>query len=458
MTPDSLRALAKAAGRKNINTEPGIRALYHTDATQIQRFPQAVVRAVDREQVAAVLACCYHHELPLTPRGAGSGFTGGALAARGGVVLDMSSMLGTEVMPDHRLLKTGPGVLIDEIKKAAAVHSLFYPPDPSSAAFATIGGAVAENAGGLRAVKYGVTGDYVLGLEAVLMDGRIIRTGGQTNKSVVGYDLTRLLVGSEGTLAVITSITLKLIPQPEAVSILSAFFPSEQSALQTVGYLHSQPIVPTAMEFLDRRSLDAVRALGKISIPPGAGSLLLLEVDGPPEAVPRQTEELARILEGQGGFALKLAHERSQGEEIWKLRRGVSQAMHQLGSHKLNQDIALPLGSMGAFMEILDEAAAGLGVKIAVFGHVGDGNLHVNIMYNGKDPEETRRSQRAVQEIFAHTLHLGGSVSGEHGVGVKKLAGARLELNENALSMMWRIKDAFDPKGLLNPGKALPLL
>jgi glycolate oxidase len=181
-------------------------------------------------------------------------------------------------------------------------------------------------------------------------------------------------------------------------------------------------------------------------------------VDGPLESVPRQAEELGRILKEEGGFALKLAHERSQGEEIWRLRRGVSQAMHQLGSHKLNQDIALPLGNIGAFMEILDEAAAGLGVNIAVFGHVGDGNLHVNIMYNGKDPEEARRSQAAVREVFAHTLRLGGSVSGEHGVGIKKLAGAKLELDATALAMMWQIKDSFDPKGLLNPGKALPPL
>jgi glycolate oxidase subunit GlcD len=453
---DSLRALAKAAGLENISRGEAIRLLYNSDATRLKRTPLAVVRAVNTAQVSEVLACCSQTGLAVVPRGAGSGFSGGALPVEKGIVLDMSSMLGVEVFPQHRLLKAGPGVLIDEIKRAAAAQGLFFPPDPSSAAFATIGGAAAENAGGLRAVKYGVTGDYVLGLEAVLMDGRILRSGGGSNKSVVGYDLTRLLVGSEGTLAVITSLTLRLIPQPETVSSLSAFFPSGAMALAAAGSLSAQSIVPTAMEFLDHRSLSALRAQGKISLPPAARALLIVEVDGPAEAVPRQAQDLARILQSQGGFELRLAHGREQGESIWQLRRGVSQAMHQLGRHKLNNDIALPLGHIAPFMTMLEEETAGLGVNLAVFGHVGDGNLHVNVMYNGQDEQESARAQAAVTELFARTLHLGGSVSGEHGVGVKKLAGARLELDDTALDMMWRVKQAFDPSGLLNPGKALP--
>jgi glycolate oxidase len=454
----SLRGLAQVAGPENVRAGEHIRALYRSDATRLCRLPRAVVRAVDSAQVSRVLAFCSREKLAVVPRGAGSGFSGGAVPVTDGIVLDLSSMLGVEVFPRHRLLKAGPGVLIDEIKKAAAGHGLFYPPDPSSAAFATIGGAVAENAGGLRAVKYGVTGDYVLGLEAVLMDGRIIRSGGGSNKSVVGYDLTRLLVGSEGTLAVITGLTLRLIPQPEAVSSLSAFFPSGASALKAAEILHAQSIVPTAMEFLDQRSLAALRAQGKISLPPKAQALLILEVDGPPEAVPRQAEDLARLLQSAGGFDLQIAHDRGQGENIWRLRRGVSQAMHQLGRHKLNNDIALPLGNIGAFMTMLEKESDSWGVNLAVFGHVGDGNLHVNLMYDGENPEEAGQAQAAVAEIFARALHLGGSVSGEHGVGVKKLAGARLERDETALSMMWRIKQAFDPLNLLNPGKALPPL
>ena len=456
MSRDSLKALRKAAGAKNISTDQATCGLYGSDATQLEALPLAVVHAADTRQVARIMACCFDYGLAVVPRGAGSGFTGGAVPVAGGVVLNLSGMTNIEVMPEHRLLHAEPGALIDEIKKAATSHNLFFPPDPSSAAFATIGGSVAENAGGLRAIKYGVISDYVLALEAVLMDGRIIKTGSQTNKSVVGYDLTRLLIGSEGTLAVITGITLKLITPPEALSTLSACFTSETQALDVVNHINRQPIVPTALEFLDRRSLAAVKSLGKLELPQAAKAFLLVEVDGAFEVVKRQAEQLSSMLLKGGGFNLQSAHSADDALEIWKVRRGISQGMHQLGTHKLNQDIALPLGNMSAFMEIMDKAANDFEVPIAVFGHVGDGNLHVNIMYNGNDPTEARQAQDAVNFVFAHTLHLQGSVSGEHGVGIKKLAGARLELDENALDMMWRIKRAFDPSNLLNPGKALP--
>ncbi len=458
MHKTSLQALKKAAGARNLETSPAILSLYGGDASKRQQMPAAVVRAVNTQQVADVLACCHSYGLAVTPRGAGSGLTGGAVASPGGIVLDMSAMRKIELVTKHRLLKAEAGALVDEVKRAAAEAGLYFPPDPSSAAFATIGGSVAENAGGLRAVKYGVTADYVLGLTAVLMDGRILRLGGQTTKSVVGYNLTQLMVGSEGTLAVITQATLKLVPPPEAVFTLSACFSSSEEALALVERLNAQTIVPTALEFMDARTLEAVRLQGGFNLPEDARAMLLLEIDGAPEVVARQGRQMEEAAGAAGGFALQSARNQEEAANVWQVRRGMSQAMFRLGSHKRNQDIALPLGSLSRILPLLKRIEEDTGTSIATFGHAGDGNLHVNVMYQGQDPAQTEKARQAVSQLFAHTLHLGGSVSGEHGVGLTKLPGARMQLDEVALELMWEIKKSFDPSGLLNPGKALPPL
>lgn len=447
-----LQALKQAAGRRNLETSPAILDLYGGDASKRNQAPMAVVRASSTEQVARVMACCYDHGLAVVPRGAGSGFSGGAVAVAGGIVLDLGGLLDLQVMPQDRLIKAGAGVLLDELKQAADQAGFFFPPDPSSAAFATLGGAMAENAGGLRTVKYGVTGDYVLGLTCVLMDGRIMRLGGQTTKSVVGYNLTRLLVGSEGTLAVMVEATLRLIPKPEAICAINAGFASINEAIAAIKQLNAQAIVPTALEFIDSRTLDAVR-LGGVEVPDKVKAMLLVEVDGAPEVVRRQGDDLQRLMLKQGGFNLQRADSPEQATQVWQLRRGMSQAMYRLGKRKLNQDVALPLGRLEQLMPELERMDKEFGVNIVTFGHAGDGNLHVNIMY---DDAKADKAAAAVSQLFAHILHLGGSVSGEHGVGLSKLAAASLEVDEPALDIMWQIKKVFDPAGLLNPGKALP--
>lgn len=458
MRKEIIQALKKAAGTPNLETSPTILALYGGDASKRQQRPLALVRGESTEQVARIMACCHSLSLPVTPRGAGSGLTGGAVAVENGVVLDMSAMRAVEIKPEHLLITAQAGALVGEIKQIAASHGLLFPPDPSSAAFATIGGAVAENSGGLRAVKYGVIADYVLGMTIVLMDGRIIRLGGQTTKSVVGYNLSQLMVGSEGTLGIITRVNLKLVPRPETVFCLNACFHSIDAALKVVETLNSQPIIPTALEFMDTRTLEAVRAQGGFNVPENARAMLLVEVDGAPEVVLRQGRELERVFMAGGGFNLQAADNPADAEQVWQVRRGMSQAMFRLGSHKRNQDVALPLGSVSKLLTLIKDIEKNLGISIATFGHVGDGNLHVNVMYQGDNPEETEKARQAVSRLFAHTLHLEGSVSGEHGVGLSKLAAARLEIDPHALELMWKIKKAFDPAGLLNPGKALPPL
>jgi glycolate oxidase subunit GlcD len=451
-----LSALKAAAGRENTQTNPALLKLYASDASKRKQTPLALVRGVSSAQIAKILTVCSAHKTPVVPRGAGSGLTGGAIPAHGGIVLDLSAMNAYSLLPEHRLLIAQAGTLVGEIKQAAAQAGLFYPPDPSSAAFATIGGSIAENAGGLRAVKYGVTADYVLGMTVALMNGEIIKLGGRTTKSVVGYNLTRLMSGSEGTLGVITEATLRLLPQPEAINALSACFSSAAAALELVAAINRQPIVPTALEFMDAATLRAVSE--DMEVPAGAKAMLLLEIDGPSEVVERQRPQLQQMLRAGGAFAMQSASTPEQAASLWRTRRGASQAMFRLGSHKLNQDIALPLGELSNFLDKIEKIETDLGVKTATFGHAGDGNLHVNIMYMGDDPQQAALAQKAVTHLFARTLRAQGSVSGEHGVGITKLAGARLEIDPSALDIMWRIKEIFDPANLLNPGKALPPL
>ena len=363
-----------------------------------------------------------------------------------------------EVDPDNMLAVVEPGVVTADLQAAAEAVGLFYPPDPASVGFSTLGGNVAENAGGLRAVKYGVTRDYVLGLKAVLMDGRVFRVGTRTIKSVVGYDLTRLLVGSEGTLAVITEITLRLIPLPEAKATISALFNDLDQACQTVQAVLKSGIVPTALEFMDQGTLMAVEQFAHLGLPASARAMLLIDVDGPPEVVQRQGADLAQVLAGGGGAPVRLARTPQEALELWRARRAAGAALYRLAPNKLNEDIVVPLGKLPEMVRRLERVGQQRGLRIISFGHAGDGNLHVNIMYDGGDPDQNQAAHQAVSDIFAHTLALGGSLSGEHGVGTAKLGFVGAELDSVALELMRGLKKVFDPRGLLNPGKLLPPL
>lgn len=451
------QALRRAAGPDNYQDCPKQRWMYGADASGLRHPPQAVIRATDTAQVGRVLEVCQAHAIPVVPRGAGSGLTGGAVPMAGGLVLDLAGMDRIiSVSAQDMVAVVQPGVITADLQAAAEAQGMFYPPDPASVGFCSVGGNVAENAGGLRAVKYGVTRDYVLGLTAVLADGRVFKTGSPTMKGVVGYDLTRLIVGSEGTLAVITEITLRLMSKPEATRTISGLYPTLDGAAAGVRALLASGIVPTAIEFMDSACVAAVEAYASLGLPDWARAMLLVDLDGAPEVVERQAGEVARLLEEAGGRQVHLARDRAESELLWKARRALGPAVYALGQGKYNEDIVVPLGRLAEMVRRLQGIARERGVTIASFGHAGDGNLHVNVMFDPSDPAQLKGAQQAVSDVFANTLELGGSLSGEHGVGAVKLGFVGAEVDPVALELMRGLKRLFDPAGILNPHKAVP--
>lgn len=459
MERKAMLALSEAAGKENFSDWLGARLAHASDGTGRMHPPEAVVRATDTAQISRVLAVCSEFGVPIVPRGAGSGQSGGALAVVGGVVLDMAGM--DRIVRINRADQTAivqPGVVTADLQRAAAAQGLFYPPDPASVEFCTLGGNVAENAGGLRAVKYGVTRDYVLALEAVLPTGRVMRSGSATMKGVVGYDLTRLLVGSEGTLAVITEMTLRLLPLPEATATLNAVFEDLDHAADAVAAVLASGVRPVALEFMDTNSLKAVQQYGGLELGQGTQAMVLVEIDGPHEVVRRQGAELKKLLAETNGRDINLAFGGPESQAIWKARKAMGPSMKMLARGKFNEDIVVPLGRMAEMVRRVQAVSEKRDILIVTFGHAGDGNLHVNVMYDPDDDEATARALAAVSDVFANTLALGGTISGEHGVGVAKLGASGAEIDPVALELMHGIKKVFDPAGILNPHKAIPPL
>ncbi|MCB2187010.1 MAG: FAD-binding protein [Deltaproteobacteria bacterium] len=458
MDPAAKQAVRQAAGAENFADDRETRLIYGgADHHGREYLPEAVVRARDTAAICRVMAACQAHRVPVVARGAGSGLTGGGLPVAGGVILDLAGLNRIlAINPADQTAVVEPGVVTAHLQEAVRREGLFYPPDPASVNFSTIGGNVAENAGGLKAVKYGVTRDYVLGIKAVLPDGRLFQTGTATIKSVVGYDLTRLLVGSEGTLAVMVEFTLRLLPLPEARATLSGLFPTLAGAAEAVRLVLASGIRPVALEFMDRQSIQAVEAYAQLGLPPAAAALVLVEVDGPGEVVDRQARELAGLLREAGGDPVEVAATPAEAERLWRARRAVGPSLFQLGPDKLNEDVAVPLGRLAEMVDRLQGIARARGVTVATFGHAGDGNLHVNVMHDHTDPSQQEAAREAVSDIFAHTLALGGTLSGEHGVGTAKLGFVGAEIHPVALELMQGIKRLFDPANILNPHKAIP--
>lgn len=457
MDKAALAALNKAAGPENLDASPGARLIFASDASGMRYAPVAVVRAVDEAQIGRVLAACTAHKVPVVPRGAGSGLTGGALAVDGGLVLDMAGLDRIErISAGDQTALVQPGVVTAELQAAAIAAGMFYPPDPASVDFCTIGGNLANNAGGLKAVKYGVTRDYVLGLRAVLPDGRVFVSGTPTIKSVVGYDLTRLIVGSEGTLAVITQATLRLLPLPEAQATLTGFFASLEQAAAGVQAVLASGARPVALEFMDGPSLRAVEEYAGLGLPEGKEAMILVELDGPPEVVERQSRDLEALLARVGADPVRRARDRAEAEVLWKARRAMGPATFRMAGAKLNEDVAVPLSKLAELVKRIHEIAEKRGLTIPTFGHAGDGNLHVNVMHDREDPHQVEQAWQAVSDIFAHTIALGGTLSGEHGVGVSKLGYVGAEMDQTAMEIMRGIKRVFDPAGILNPHKKIP--
>jgi glycolate oxidase len=357
---------------------------------------------------------------------------------------------------DNLIAKVEPGVITAHLQEEVEKVDLFYPPDPASIHISTIGGNVAECAGGLRAVKYGVTRDYVLGLTVVLPTGEIIKTGVETAKGVVGYDLTRLMVGSEGTLAVITSITLRLIPKPATQKTMMAFFPHVSLAVQTVSDIIRKKIVPTTLEYMDRSCIDCVREEMNLSIPSEAGALLLIEVDGDEALVVQDAKKVQEICVNSGAIDFQTAPGEEEAERLWEARRNVSRSLLKLRPDKVSEDVVVPRSRMAQLATFLDQLGEKHELPILAYGHAGDGNTHVNIMLDKNNPKEVKNAEAAVRELFRQVIEMGGTISGEHGIGITKAPYLEMEISKPALQLMSRLKKAFDPKGILNPGKIFP--
>lgn len=458
LSPD---ALARRLGRRlppdRIAAGKAERLCYAYDATRLSHLPDCVVFPQDAAEVAEVLRFAGEEGVPVVPRGGGTGFVGGSVPVRGGVVLSLERMNRiVEIDPGDMVAVVEPGVVTAELHRAVEAQGLFYPPDPSSAASCTIGGNVACAATGPRSVKYGGTKDYVLALDAVLPTGELLKNPSRAVKRVAGYDLGRLLVGTEGTLGVVTRVTLRLLPLPEAVRTLLCAFPTvEAAARAVVGALAGGP-PPRACEFMDPRCLDLLREQGGVDLPQAARAVLILETDGSADAAEREAAALADRCRKEGAVEVREARTEDEVKGLWAARKALSQAMYEVAPAKINEDVVVPRSRLPDLVAAVDALANRYDLPIVSFGHAGEGNLHVNVMVDRADAARFAKAEAAVQELFETVVALQGSVSGEHGIGVTKAPYLPIEVGGPGIEVMRRIKAAFDPRGVLNPGKILP--
>jgi glycolate oxidase len=449
-----LQQLADIVGAANVSASAVDRITHSFDATQRQCLPDVVVHPGNAEEISRIVRLANAQRIPLLPRGAGSGFTGGSLPVHGGIVLVLTRMNRIlEIDVDNLIAVVEPGVVTGRLQKEVERLGLFYPPDPASKDFSTLGGNIAECAGGPRCVKYGVTRDYVLGLEVVTPTGEIIHTGGRTMKNVVGYDLTRLFVGSEGTLGVVTRIILRLLPKPEARKTMLVAFASIDGAAEAVSAVIRGKIIPTTLEFMDGSAIDCVRKAAPLDLPLDCRAALIIEVDGDRAVLDGQVDRILAIIQPLGVLETRVAATSEESEAIWKVRRSVSPSLRNLNPHKFNEDIVVPRSKVPEMIRALEAISNRYGVPIVNFGHAGDGNIHVNVMVDLAEAGMEDKVQSALHDIFRSTVDLGGSVSGEHGIGTAKAAYLGMELDPATLAAMRTIKKALDPNNIMNPGK-----
>src|SRR5262245_43752953 len=451
-------SLTEIVGATHVRSDAAALAAYGVDALGQGAPPDVVVLPGNTNEIAAIARLCNTERVPLVVRGAGTGYTGGAVATAGGVVLSMERLNRILDIDEANLLAVvEPNVITGDLQRAVERVGLFYPPDPASLEKSSIGGNVAECAGGPRAFKYGTTKRYVLALEAVLPTGEIINTGSKAVKNVVGYDLTQLIVGSEGTLGIITKITLRLVPKPPAHATLRATFAGIQGAVDAVSALIRRRVVPAAIELIDADTLQAMHAhTGRAIAPAGTGALLIVEADGSAAAV---AEDIARVEDAcRDGGATQIirAATEAEREEIWSVRRQGSLALRATGLLKINHDVVVPRGRVPELFHVVHALKRDYRLRIASFGHAGDGNIHVNLMVDPADEDEIARARTADRLLFERVVELEGSISGEHGIGFAKKPYISLELSGAEIALMKRVKAAFDPSGILNPGKIFP--
>ncbi|MEL3972727.1 glycolate oxidase subunit GlcD [Rossellomorea oryzaecorticis] len=442
-------------GEENYRDSSAERLVYSYDATpNFQSMPDGVIVPRSTGEVSEIVKLCNEHQVPIVPRGSGTNLCAGTCPTEGGLVLLFTHMNRILEVDEENLTVTAqPGVVTLDLIHEVESRGLFYPPDPSSMKISTIGGNINENSGGLRGLKYGVTRDYVLALVAVLPNGDIIRTGGKLAKDVAGYDLTRLFVGSEGTLCVITEATLKLVPMPETKQTMLALYQDIEAAAQSVSSIISNRIIPATLEFLDQPTLEVVEDFAKIGLPTDVKAVLLIEQDGPPEVVARDMKHMEEICLKNEAVSVQLAATEVEAEALRTARRSALSALARLKPTTILEDATVPRSEIAKMVKAINDIAERHDLKICTFGHAGDGNLHPTVATDARDLDEMERVEAAFEEIFAHAIELGGTITGEHGVGMMKAPYLEWKLGPEGINAMKMIKQSFDPNNIMNPNK-----
>ena len=453
----ALDALREQLGDKNVLTEETERWSYGYDNSRRQSLPDAVVFPLTHEDVVAIVKICNQFRIPLVARGRGTGTTGATVPLCGGLILSTERMNKIiSIDPANRIMIVQPGVLNQTAQDLAAQEGFFWPPDPTSAAYCSIGGNLAYNSAGPRAIKYGTPRENVYGLRAVTGNGETIRTGVYTSKGVVGYDLTRLIIGSEGTLAIITEATLKLTPLAESKRTLQAIYRDIESAAEAVSAIMSQPLIPCALEFIDGQAIEMIRNYSTAKLPQAAGALLMIETDGPLSQLDYAVETISRAATNQGLLEIHTADTPEETAALWATRKALSPALRNVAPKKINEDVVVPVSNIPALIRGLEHLSQQYAIPIINFGHAGNGNIHVNLLINPEDSQQMQNASKCLDAIFSLVLNLHGTLSGEHGVGLEKRDFIDREIEPVTLDLMRRIKREFDPLGLLNPDKMFP--
>ena len=454
VTPDFASQCRHIVGNDGLLTDKTDCWAYGYDNSRRHTPPDAVAFPQNHEQVRDLVKLCFTHNIPVTARGRGTGTTGAATPVNGGLVLSFERMDQIiKIDPDNRAIVVQPGVTNKAIQDAAGEHGFFWPPDPTSSEYCTVGGNLAYNSAGPRAVKYGTPRENTLALKAVTGTGEEIKTGTYTTKGVVGYDLTRLLIGSEGTLAIITEATLKLTPLPEAKKTIQAVYQDIDSATNAITNIMAQPLTPCALEFIDNKAIEMVRNYSQADLPKNAGALLMIEIDGQQDFMPQAIEKIKQSASNNGLVSFVAAETKEEIKALWDTRKALSPALRNIAPKKINEDVVVPVSHIPALIRGLEQLSDKYNITIVNFGHAGNGNIHVNLLMDPDDPVQMKNAEACLDDVFGLVLKLNGSLSGEHGVGIEKRDFVNREIDPVSLELMKKIKSQFDPKGILNPGK-----